>query len=236
VVVLNSCDCFPFPFAFVLHLFRPTQSDRWEWDLSPQFVGMRSAVPSLTLSQPSLREIDANDPRERRRRQVQAIVSERFTSSPRIVTSHGYCGLDALLEQQQPQQQQPPAGGSSIALSERNRPYSGREALDLAIRIAEAIADLHGFAGGVIVHGQLDLSLFRLVVKGASPDDAHGPDVQLTDVSTADFLDWDPDQQAYCSAVAPSNSVETVRIRTGWGSSRALRPPVDAFANLPNFN
>jgi hypothetical protein len=199
------------------NLVRPTQSDRWEWDLSPQFVGMRSAVPSLTLSQPSLREIDANDPRERRRRQVQAIVSERFTSSPRIVTSYGYCGLDALLEQQQQQQQQPPAGGSSAALSERNRPYSGREALDLAIRIAEAIADLHGFAGGVIVHGQLDLSLFRLV-QGATPDDAHGPDVQLTDVSTADFLDWDPDQQAYCSAVAPSNSVETVRSRIVSGS------------------
>jgi hypothetical protein len=174
---------------------------------------MRSAVPPMTLSQPSLREIDENDPREHRRRQVQAIVSERFTSSPRVVTSFGYCGLDLLLEQQQQQtttMAMATTGRSGVNLSERSRPYSGQEALDLAISIAEAIADLHGFAGGVIVHGQLDLSLFRFA-KDTSLDE-HRPDVQLTDASTAEFLDWDPDQQAYCSAVAASNSVETVRI------------------------
>jgi hypothetical protein len=35
--------------------------------------------------------------------------------------------------------------------------------------------------------------------------------IQLTDVATADFLDWDPNQEAYCDAVALSSSVETVR-------------------------
>jgi hypothetical protein len=164
----------------------------------------------MTLSQPSLREIDENDPREHRRRQVQAIVSERFTSSPRVATSYGYCGLDLLLEQPQQQTTTTATERSGTNLSERSRPYSGQEALDLAISIAEAIADLHGFAGGVVVHGQLDLSLFRFA-KGSSLDE-HRPDVQLTDASTAEFLDWDSDQQAYCSAVAPSNSVETVRI------------------------
>jgi hypothetical protein len=142
---------------------------------------------------------------------VQAIVSERFTSSPRIVSSYGYCGLDLLFERTVSAED---GAASSSSLLQRSRPYSGAEALDLAIGMAEAVADLHGFAGGVIVHGQLDMSLFRRVSLRASTavsTDERFSTIQLTDVATADFLDWDPNQEAYCDAVALSSSVETVR-------------------------
>jgi hypothetical protein len=102
----------------------------------------------------------------------------------------------------------------SSSLSQRNRPYSAAEALDLAIGMAEAVADLHGFEGGAIVHGQLDLSLFRRVslpAPTASSSTERTSIVQLTDVETADFLDWDPNQEAYCDTIALSGSVETVR-------------------------
>jgi hypothetical protein len=193
----------------LLPFCRSTNSDRWEWVLTPNILGMEAS--SLVLEQLSLRRVDENDPRAYRQRQVQAIVSERFASSPRVVSTFGYCGLDLLFERTKGSGGGG-GGGAGTSLLQRYRPYSGTEALDVAIGIAESVADLHGFAGGVIVHGQLELSLFRRVNLPAPAASAEpGWTVQLTDVTAADFLDWDPNQEAYCDAAPLSGSVETVR-------------------------
>ena len=89
---------------------------------------------------------------------------ERLTSSPRIVNIYGHCGLSVMAE----------AGDDSIASSivpnsgrangttlERQstipsfNSYTPFEKLDLAIEMSKAIADLHGFSGGIIFHGDI---------------------------------------------------------------------------------
>jgi hypothetical protein len=100
----------------------------------------------------------------------EAIVMERLTPSPRIVDIFGYCGTTVVAEYMNRQ-----ITGDIVWGSEDWEGYAGwmkqkdldklqktdvhpmnnltiDEKLDLAIVMAESIADIHGFAGGVIVH------------------------------------------------------------------------------------
>jgi hypothetical protein len=100
----------------------------------------------------------------------EAIVMERLTSSPRIVDIFGYCGTTVVAEYMNRQ-----ITGDIVLGSEDWEGYAGwmnqkdldklqkndvhpmnnltiDKKLDLAIVMAESIADIHGFEGGVIVH------------------------------------------------------------------------------------
>lgn len=100
----------------------------------------------------------------------EAIVMERLTASPRIVDIFGYCGTTVVAEYMNRQ-----ITGDIVWGSEDWEGYAGwmkqedldklqtndvhpmnnltiDEKLDLAIVMAESIADIHGFEGGVIVH------------------------------------------------------------------------------------
>ena len=96
--------------------------------------------------------------------QREALIMERLSSSPRIVNIYGHCGTSVVAE----------AGDDSVAkaivpdsgIANRTvleqlpfipsfNTYTPIEKLDLALEMSKAIADIHGFAGGIIVHGDI---------------------------------------------------------------------------------
>lgn len=64
------------------------------------------------------------------------------------------------------------------------------EKLEISKQMAEAVADLHGFSGGVMVHQDIQLSQF-LFNKDKSL-------VKLNDFNRAEFLLWDEEEEKYC--------------------------------------
>jgi hypothetical protein len=101
---------------------------------------------------------------------MESIIMERLTSSPRILDIFGFCGTSIVAESMSKQ-----ITVDIVAESEDWEGYAGwmaqedldklqkydvhpmnnltnDEKLDLAVVMAESIADIHGFEGGVIVH------------------------------------------------------------------------------------
>jgi len=113
----------------------------------------------------------------------EAIIMERLTASDRIVTAYGHCGLSVLAESMPHEvageiilgmNEQPDLAGFvteqqfEIRTEEMRQRLQLRdddvvpmnylsieEKLDLAVVMAESIADIHGFEGGVIAHGDI---------------------------------------------------------------------------------
>jgi hypothetical protein len=150
---------------------------------------------------------------------TEAVVMEALTASPSIGNVHGYCATSLLaefaheitndivpwipslqpngrgrinpetlrsLEKQQQQRQR------SHALFQQPYPLNNLTVatkLDLAIAMAQSLAELHGMPNGVIVHGD------------AHPDQWLRTDdnrIVLNDLNNAVFLEWNSDQQEYC--------------------------------------
>jgi hypothetical protein len=102
----------------------------------------------------------------------EAVIMERLTSSPRIVDIFGHCGTSLAAEYMQDITLEL-VPGKSILAGDRGRmkqsdldriqmddvhPVNNltlAEKLDKALIMAESMADLHGFAGGAIVHGDV---------------------------------------------------------------------------------
>jgi serine/threonine protein kinase len=55
--------------------------------------------------------------------------------------------------------------------------------------MAEAIADLHGFKDGVIVHGDIQLCQYLINIDGQ---------LKLNDFNRAEVMLWDTKNQGYC--------------------------------------
>lgn len=93
--------------------------------------------------------------------QKDALVMERLTSSPRILNMYGHCSMSMLAEPMQYEVEQYIVPGSGYKkqaeldklgnLTSMNS-FSVSEKLEMALAMAESIADLHGYQGGVIVH------------------------------------------------------------------------------------
>jgi serine/threonine protein kinase len=67
---------------------------------------------------------------------------------------------------------------------------SSRDKLRTALHMAEALADLHGFEYGVIVHQDVQLSQFLL-----NKDRTR---IKLNDFNRAEFMLWDDEGEQYC--------------------------------------
>ena len=81
-------------------------------------------------------------------------------------------------------------------VEERNkdglRPYNNftaEEKLDIALQMAESIADLHGFEDGVIVHDDVQLCQWMTTVDGKQ---------KLGDFNRATIMEWDEVNGEYC--------------------------------------
>jgi hypothetical protein len=68
--------------------------------------------------------------------------------------------------------------------------FTIEEKLQMAIDMAEAIADLHGYQGGVIVHDDIKLKQWMMHPNKRA---------KLGDFNRAEIMDWNEEKQAYCS-------------------------------------
>ncbi len=125
-----------------------------------------------------------------------AIIMERLTSSPRIVNIYGHCGFSILSEAMRGEitsEMMYKSGHmdpQDLNDTEKVRPlnnYTVDQKLQIALDMAESIADLHGYVGGVIMHGDVHpVQWLR----------AADESLKLNDFNNAEILDWDGKQ--YC--------------------------------------
>jgi serine/threonine protein kinase len=129
---------------------------------------------------------------------MDAIVSEKLTSSPRIVDIYGFCGV-SMLNEAMPNGNMmsvavPGKGRLGKALSPigeldvRNK-LTATEKLEYALEMAEALLPLHAFSDGVIVHDDIQLSQYLVSADGS---------LKLNDFNRAEIMCWNEKDQEYC--------------------------------------
>jgi len=107
---------------------------------------------------------------------MDAVVSEIFTSSPLFVDIYGYCGLSMLseyLELGDLEAHATPDGprDEEVVLHDEEdldpqNSFNARDKLFISLEMAEALALLHSYPGGVIVHDDVQLAQFLPTKEG----------------------------------------------------------------------
>lgn len=135
-----------------------------------------------------------------RKVQHEAIIMERLTSAPLIVTSYGHCGTSIFAENMPGEVSPEMIGGEGyITQAELNqdpdvRPRNNltvEQKLDMALTQAEAIAYISGFEGGVIIHGDIHPVQYLRAVDGT---------IKLNDFNNAEIMEWGVDANVYCKS------------------------------------
>jgi serine/threonine protein kinase len=137
----------------------------------------------------------------------EAIVLERLTGSPRIVDIFGHCGVSIVAEIMEFELTKEIIPGSEIDYSTYG--YMNQSALDAlqttdvhpmndlnseqklqyAVVMAESIADIHGYVGGVIVHGDIHPVQWLKNKLGL---------IKLNDFNNGEVMKFDVSKQEYC--------------------------------------
>ena len=137
------------------------------------------------------------------------LVAERLSSSSLIVDIYGSCGLAHLGESMPngildfvavPVGYRDVQRELNITIPNKLQPATNQpllpmnalkpsEKLRYSLEMARAIAELHGFVGGVIVHDDIQLSQFLFT------QDMH---LKLNDFNRAEIMLWDEMNQEYC--------------------------------------
>ena len=122
-----------------------------------------------------------------------------MTASPRIVNIYGHCGTSVLSEflSKEVEGEMIPGSGKyyrigGIHMGEEITPknkYTPMEKLMLSLQMAEALADLHGFQDGVIVHDDVMPSQFLFAADGR---------IKLNDFNRAEAMLYDENDETYC--------------------------------------
>lgn len=130
--------------------------------------------------------------------QKDAMVMERLTGSPRIVDIYGHCGTAVWVEAIPHELEEVIIHGKGMAkqadlhdedgLKPLNN-YTVEEKLDIALIMAESLADLHGFRDGVIVHDDVQLCQWLRTRDGR---------IKLGDFNRAEVMDYDIKEEKYC--------------------------------------
>ena len=104
---------------------------------------------------------------------MDALVMERLTSSPRIADIYGHCATSVYSPflPNEAEEKIIPGEGDGTNLKDKDdvdpqNDYTISEKLDLALQMAESIADLHGFKDGVLVHDDIQLAQFLFAPDG----------------------------------------------------------------------
>jgi hypothetical protein len=139
----------------------------------------------------------------------EAVIMERLTASPRIVDIYGLCGTSLAAEYMQDMTLELVPGKFIFAgdrgrmkqtdldeLQERTggdvQPLNNQtigEKLELALIMAESMADLHGFAGGAIVHGDVHPDQWLRTLSGQ---------MKLNDFNNGMILEYNAQNRSYC--------------------------------------
>jgi len=129
---------------------------------------------------------------------MDALVMERLTSSPRIANLYGHCGASVLTENLPIEVEENVVPNGYIHTSELQdkddvqpqNTFTPSEKLDMALRMAEALADLHGFKDGIIVHD--DIQLCQYLYKSDNKT------MKLNDFNRAEIMLYDEFTNQYC--------------------------------------
>jgi hypothetical protein len=133
---------------------------------------------------------------------TEVAILEGLTASPRITDIYGYCGFTTMQEvlPEEIEELINPFGSTAHQedldilqqvdgqVHPQNN-LTAMEKLDLALGMAEAIADIHGFKGGVILHGDLHQAQFMKNRQGK---------VKMNDFNLGSILEWNDRDQKYC--------------------------------------
>mmetsp|Transcript_31337 Transcript_31337/g.40537 ORF Transcript_31337/g.40537 Transcript_31337/m.40537 type:complete len:270 (+) Transcript_31337:2-811(+) len=132
--------------------------------------------------------------------QLEAIIMERMTKSPRIMDLYGHCGFSVSAELVPIEFEERVVPGEGMftlkEVEERNknglRPYNtftAEDKLGFALEMAESIADLHGYEDGIIVHDDVQLCQWMTTPDGR---------LKLGDFNRATIMTWDEINGSYC--------------------------------------
>jgi serine/threonine protein kinase len=146
----------------------------------------------------------------------EAIVMERLTHSPRIIDIYGHCSTTILSEamgaNSEVWRDMIPGTGratqeeyeaeNKLEVKPRNN-FTAAEKLDISLQMAEALADMHGFEGGVMLHGDTHPEQWL-----------RGKDGRwvLNDFNNGEILDWNRDKSKYCGAYRKYGGFVSVHI------------------------
>ena len=117
--------------------------------------------------------------------QRETLILERLSASKRVVDIYGACGTSNLVEAM--------AETITPTIENRDSAYqlpSSLEKIDMAISVAEAIAEMHGFEGGPIFNADLSASQFLIAKDGKT--------VKLNDFNSAYIPGWNGRENRYC--------------------------------------
>jgi len=135
-----------------------------------------------------------------------ALVMEKLTGSPRITNIYGYCSTSVSSEfvSQELQDEVVPGEGFTFGRhdfdlktdSQPRNNFTSNDKLLMALQMAESIADLHGFPGGVIVHD--DIQLCQWLNKSNDKDGGMTTSLVLGDFNRARIMRWNEASREYC--------------------------------------
>ena len=131
---------------------------------------------------------------------MDAIVAEKLTWSDKIVDIYGYCGTGMINEAMRNgdvEYKASPRGHRYVhkTTADEHGPLvvmnklSGTQKLQYALEMSEALAILHSYPGGVIVHDDIQLGQFLL------SDDGR---IKLNDFNRAEIMLWNEKDEEYC--------------------------------------
>ena len=127
---------------------------------------------------------------------MDALVMERLTSSPRIADIYGHCATSVYSEflPNEAEENIIPGDGDGKNLKDKDdvdpqNDYTISEKLDMALQMAESMADLHGFKDGIIVHDDIQLAQFLFAPDGR---------LILNDFNRAEAMLFDEKDGSYC--------------------------------------
>ena len=132
--------------------------------------------------------------------QKEAVVMERLSASPNILDMYSYCGTSVLLEAMAGDMDSKMMSGSGYASTEElaklddvhpANDLTALEKLQMALEMAESLADIHGFKGGEIVHQDINLEQWLVARDGS---------VKLNDFNNAGISLWDEATQTFCTS------------------------------------
>lgn len=124
-----------------------------------------------------------------------AVVMEQLSGSPRIMSMYSLCGTSLVVPNMPVDISKtivPPGEWSSANLEPRNTHIQPSTKLSMALEMALSLQDLHGYKGGVIVHGDVQLGQWLR-------NDENATTLVLGDFNLAQVLPWNPDKQQYCT-------------------------------------
>lgn len=131
---------------------------------------------------------------------LDALIMERLTGSPRIMNIYGHCGFTVTAETIEGELEEVIVPGDGVAkqvdldkeddVKPKNN-FNVMEKLEIALTMAESIADLHGFRDGMIIHDDIQLCQWLRRTSDGK--------IVLGDFNRATIPKWNEERQEYCT-------------------------------------